>query len=835
MLEDIACYGLLLVAEGQPYKPLPNLRFMIPIRTLCILLCSSFHIHAAVPDVTTQVQYLGTASGNFASKLIQHRNRLYFINGKQDSKSPSSYYDLSTGTFSTAGQIDTEAPYGAVIKQGDLLWYGEDTTDGFNGSVLHVITHSGIKRYEPPTANAHQQSQWIYDGKIFAADWNRSYPGAAISYDGGASWSNKRLAGMNGFKAKIDGLDPYGALVANFFEFRGNLFSSSITTTLDKVLSNGTRPGSSLSENFLMRYTGNPAKPWEVAIHRFSDMGFKGRPNSYASISSSTKPGFLSFFEFNGYLFVEWFGVVNRYSAQMVTSLDNPLVTYAKPTNPVVVANNIADSNGNVIPNAPAHPMSMVSHHGTMYLVVSPVGSREIRRSTDGVNWETICTINVASGSPLSSLADQSFFIEIVGNDIYFCTTNRRLYRIPASVMGANAPSGIRNTPPAASNDTFTSASVKNAFQGPLLNDSDVDGDAFYAEIVTPPASGTIDFRYNGTFDYTPATQTTYPVSFTYRVFDGVGYSAPATVTLNLPLTTNLDATGTVVFGDDSQGDSSQDGAGSAPSFLSISTSRYAATITRNPWKRFPLLYSVTPNTMLEFSVEATDVGEILGLILDDNTSATDNRRGFLVGGSDLNGALDDPWVWDVPGLERYTAGMGVKTYTIPVGTYFTGQVNYLVLVGDDDASGGSTNATFHNIRLREGTASQTYEQWKSNVAWGSVPEGQRGANDDPDGDGLTNASERAFGANPTLPDKRLGGDSAVTSNPDGSHVLKTFYHKGISGMNYVLQQSTTLSSWADVTTSPELFDSAKGLYYRTWNASANQPRFFTRIKAVDQ
>ncbi len=64
--------------------------------------------------------------------------------------------------------------------------------------------------------------------------------------------------------------------------------------------------------------------------------------------------------------------------------------------------------------------------------------------------------------------------------------------------------------------------------------------------------------------------------------------------------------------------------------------------------------------------------------------------------------------------------------------------------------------------------------------------------------------------------------------------MLKTFYHKAAPEMSYILQHSTTLGSWADVTTGSELFDSTKGLHYRTWVAPSDEPRGFTRIKAVD-
>jgi len=267
---------------------------------------------------------------------------------------------------------------------------------------------------------------------------------------------------------------------------------------------------------------------------------------------------------------------------------------------------------------------------------------------------------------------------------------------------------------------------------------------------------------------------------------------------------------------------------------VEVATARRSARITGNAWKRFPISYAVTNRTILEFTVNAPDTGEILGIILDDETAATVGRRGILVGGANVDGTAHSAWSWTVAAPTRYQAGSGPKNYSIPVGTFFTGQVNYVVLVGNDDADEGSTDATFSNIQLHEGTAPKTYSDWKAGITWGSIPENQRNETDDPDGDGRNNATERAFGGNPAASDTDSGSGIESSKNPDGSRILKVLYRKGVREMNYVLQQSTTLSTWADVTGSSESYDGSKGYHFRTWTAPANQTRGFTRIKATD-
>ncbi|CAA6677916.1 MULTISPECIES: Ig-like domain-containing protein [unclassified Lentimonas] len=79
---------------------------------------------------------------------------------------------------------------------------------------------------------------------------------------------------------------------------------------------------------------------------------------------------------------------------------------------------------------------------------------------------------------------------------------------------------GLSTLPPVAQNDIYLI--VENQARsisapGVLQNDYDADGDALVATLVTEPSSGTLTFDADGSFDYTPATDFTGDVSFTYK------------------------------------------------------------------------------------------------------------------------------------------------------------------------------------------------------------------------------------------------------------------------------------------------------------------------------
>jgi hypothetical protein len=74
---------------------------------------------------------------------------------------------------------------------------------------------------------------------------------------------------------------------------------------------------------------------------------------------------------------------------------------------------------------------------------------------------------------------------------------------------------------------------------GVLANDTDAEGDALEAEIDQAGGiSGSLDLESNGALEYSPGGGFSGSVSFTYRVWDGIAWSPPATVTLTVAAAT---------------------------------------------------------------------------------------------------------------------------------------------------------------------------------------------------------------------------------------------------------------------------------------------------------
>jgi subtilisin family serine protease len=90
------------------------------------------------------------------------------------------------------------------------------------------------------------------------------------------------------------------------------------------------------------------------------------------------------------------------------------------------------------------------------------------------------------------------------------------------------------NTAPVANDDTATTARNTAVTIAVLANDRDADGDALTLTGVTQPSSGTATANADGTVTYTPETNFTGTVGFTYSIDDGHGGTATGNVTVNV-------------------------------------------------------------------------------------------------------------------------------------------------------------------------------------------------------------------------------------------------------------------------------------------------------------
>src|SRR5216117_1951587 len=93
------------------------------------------------------------------------------------------------------------------------------------------------------------------------------------------------------------------------------------------------------------------------------------------------------------------------------------------------------------------------------------------------------------------------------------------------------------DAPVAANDDSYTTpedTQLTVSVPGVLANDSDVDGDALSAVLVSNPSHGTLTLNSDGSLVYMPALNFNGTDSFTYKASDGQAQSGVATVTITV-------------------------------------------------------------------------------------------------------------------------------------------------------------------------------------------------------------------------------------------------------------------------------------------------------------
>lgn len=115
-----------------------------------------------------------------------------------------------------------------------------------------------------------------------------------------------------------------------------------------------------------------------------------------------------------------------------------------------------------------------------------------------------------------------------------------------------------------------------------------------------------------------------------------------------------------------------------------------------NNWKKVEFAYDVTANTVLEFDYRSDREGEIQGIGFDND----DNYSGTY---------------WRLYGSQNYGynthdnySGTDWVHYTINVGDEFTGQMQYLTFINDDDGGTPRGNSYFRNVKVYEDISGDT-------------------------------------------------------------------------------------------------------------------------------
>ncbi|SEM00238.1 Por secretion system C-terminal sorting domain-containing protein [Aquimarina amphilecti] len=127
---------------------------------------------------------------------------------------------------------------------------------------------------------------------------------------------------------------------------------------------------------------------------------------------------------------------------------------------------------------------------------------------------------------------------------------------------------------------------------------------------------------------------------------------------------------------------------------FTVVNSGAGVSMENNTWKYILLDYTVTSSTVLEFDFSSSSEGEIHGIGFENDNTLTSSRY-FKVHGTQNYG---------VTNYDNYSGG--TASYVIPVGDFYTGAMDRLVFVNDNDAGSGNTSI-FSNVKIYEGSCNR--------------------------------------------------------------------------------------------------------------------------------
>jgi len=246
------------------------------------------------------------------------------------------------------------------------------------------------------------------------------------------------------------------------------------------------------------------------------------------------------------------------------------------------------------------------------------------------------------------------------------------------------------NQPPVAVDDTYSAdedTTLNVSAPGLLANDTDPEGGNLTAQLFAGITG--LTFNANGSFTYTPPANWNGTTSFTYRVWDGLTNSAPATVTIsvnpvnnaptcdagtnqNVTAATNGYAVTTLSgSGSDMDGaiaiwswfaNNAQIATGqTATASLPVGTNLVSLVVTDNGG----LSATDTVTIVVEHAPNQPPVATDSAYTVDEDTILTIPTPGVLTNAYDFEGSnLTAKLVARIPGLTFYTSG--AFTYTPP-------------------------------------------------------------------------------------------------------------------------------------------------------------------------
>lgn len=127
---------------------------------------------------------------------------------------------------------------------------------------------------------------------------------------------------------------------------------------------------------------------------------------------------------------------------------------------------------------------------------------------------------------------------------------------------------------------------------------------------------------------------------------------------------------------------------------VSIEDDGATLSLSGNTWKQINFPYEITPETIMSFDFASSSEGEVHAIGLDNDLIHSLGNAFQLYGTQ----------TWSFQETNIYEGDGSSQHFDVPIGQYYTGPMEYLFFVMDDDVSNPQGQSSFSNINVYEPT-----------------------------------------------------------------------------------------------------------------------------------
>ena len=192
--------------------------------------------------------------------------------------------------------------------------------------------------------------------------------------------------------------------------------------------------------------------------------------------------------------------------------------------------------------------------------------------------------------------------------------------------------------------------------------------------------------------------------------------------------------------------------------------------LKNSAWKSLPIDFTITENTVLEFDFASTVEGDIHAIGFDKDEVPSGSRSFQLFGEQR----------WGVQEFNDYEGNSVWKSYRIPVGQFYTGKMDRLFLICDDDFGSPKGDSYFRNMKIYNG------EECTSNLVDESASYRALPGIEEPEGELQAEETSMKVFPNPVRESMELQFKSVSAGK--GSLTIYNILHQAVTTRSLVIQ-----------------------------------------------